>query len=124
MRRSLFLAVPAAFAALCAPAYAQTPSQQPPSQQAPAPAAAAQSGSTAAPPLMTAPRPEDQTTTDPTASRAGGGGAAPSDEVQCPPGTAGTATAPVAGRPPGQATGGAADGSAGCVAPSPTSPAR
>lgn len=79
MPRSMLLALPATALLLTGGAFAQT---TPPN---------------AAPPLMTAPRPDDQTTTDPVASPSGISGAAPSDELQKP-------SPPVAALPPGALT--------------------
>jgi len=80
MLRPLLLALPAAALLLSGTASTQTiPS----------------TGS--APPLMTAPRPDDQPTTDPLASPSGVGGSAPSNEVR-------NLSPPVASLPPGALT--------------------
>ena len=86
MLRPLLL-LPAAALLLTGTAFAQT---------TPAP------GATASPPLMTAPRPDDQPTTGAITSPTGIGGAAPSLEVQnpAPPVGSGQASPPVAALPP------------------------
>ena len=74
--RSIALAASTLALLLATAAEAQTPAQMPP--QAPS---AAPAGSEPAPPLMTAPRPEDKATTDPATSPPGAGGSAPSSEM-------------------------------------------
>lgn len=89
--RPLLLALPAAALLLSGAATAQTGSPSgAPVVNAP-PTAAAQ------PPLMTAPRPDDQPATEPLASPSGISGAAPSDEVR-------NQSPPVASLPPGALT--------------------
>ncbi len=88
MLRPILLALPAAALLLTGVASAQTAPRSP---------AAPPTAGTSAPPLMTAPRPDDQSTTEPLASPSGVGGSAPSDEIRNP-------SPPVASLPPGALT--------------------
>lgn len=99
MRRPAFLILSAAALLLSLPATG--PLRPASAQTTQAPVETTPSGpASAPPPLMTAPRPEDQSTTDPTASRSGVSGSAPSDEMQRPAAPAGTSSPPVAALPP------------------------
>ncbi|MBP2298899.1 PRC-barrel domain-containing protein [Azospirillum picis] len=94
--RPLLVAVPAAALLLTGTALAQSPA--PPQAQA---QTQAQAPGTA-PPLMTAPRPDDQPATDPVTSPPGVSGEAPSTEVQNPAAPAGSSAGgiPSASAPP------------------------